>query len=234
MMRTPTPTGSTIMHLKLVSFDLCPFVQRSVITLRYKQVDFDIEYIDLENPPGWFLEISPLGKVPLLIVDGETVLFESAVINEFVDDITPPRLQQDDPLARALDRGWVEYGSQCIMDQYTLMVASDAKAFDEAHHRVLAQLARLEHKLGDGPWFNGARFSLVDSTCAPLLMRYAILNRRHRLFDDDDYPRLHRWWQALAGLEAVRGSVPADFEDRLMAYLRRRGGYGPGLFAGQG
>jgi glutathione S-transferase len=218
------------MHLKLVSFDLCPFVQRSVITLLYKQAEFEIEYIDLENPPDWFLEISPLGKVPLLVVDEETVLFESAVINEFVDDITPPRLQPQDPLTRALDRAWVEYGSQCIMDQYSLMVAADEQTFETAHHQVLAQLARLEKKLGNGPWFNGAEFSLVDSTYAPLLMRYALLNRRHRLFDDDEFPRLHRWWQVLSELGAVRDSVPGDFEDKLIGYLKRRGGHGPALF----
>ncbi|HSP00175.1 MAG TPA: glutathione S-transferase family protein [Thioalkalivibrio sp.] len=218
------------MHLKLVSFDLCPFVQRSVITLLYKQADFEIDYIDLENPPAWFLDISPLGKVPLLVVDEDTVLFESAVINEFVDDITPPRLQPDEPLARAMDRAWVEYGSQCIMDQYGLMVASDEPAFETAHHQVLAQLARLENKIGDGPWFNGERYSLVDSTYAPLLMRYALLNRRHRLFDDDEFPHLRRWWQALGELKAVKDSVPGDFEDKLMDYLKRRGGHGPDLF----
>src|SRR5512143_528618 len=50
----------------LVSFKLCPFVQRSVIMLKEKHVDFDITYIDLDNPPDWFKAISPFGKVPLL------------------------------------------------------------------------------------------------------------------------------------------------------------------------
>jgi len=66
---------------KLVSFKACPFVQRVAITLQYKDIDYDIEYIDLGNPPEWFLAISPLKKVPLLIV-GDMVIFESAVINE--------------------------------------------------------------------------------------------------------------------------------------------------------
>ena len=56
------------------------------ITLEYKGIDYDIEYIDLANPPEWFLAISPLKKVPLLIVDG-TVIFESAVINEYIDEV---------------------------------------------------------------------------------------------------------------------------------------------------
>lgn len=65
-------------HFELVSFELCPFVQRSVITLNEKGVPFDIRYISLKDKPDWFLDISPLGKVPVLIVDEGTVLFESA------------------------------------------------------------------------------------------------------------------------------------------------------------
>ena len=51
------------MKPKLISFKLCPFVQKAVLTLLSKGIDYDIEYIDLENPPQWFKDISPLGKV---------------------------------------------------------------------------------------------------------------------------------------------------------------------------
>ena len=68
------------LDLELVSFKLCPFVQRAVITLLQLRVPYRIQYIDLDAPPEWFLRISPFGKVPVLIVDHRTVLFESAVI----------------------------------------------------------------------------------------------------------------------------------------------------------
>ncbi len=98
------------MDLELISFNVCPFVQRSVITLIHKNCDYKITFIDLSNPPGWFLEISPLGKVPVLKVDGKEVLFESAVINEFIDDVTPGTLKPSDPLTLAKNRAWIEYG----------------------------------------------------------------------------------------------------------------------------
>ena len=47
----------------LISFNLCPYVQRSVITLEEKGVPYDIEYVDLYAKPDWFLKISPFGKV---------------------------------------------------------------------------------------------------------------------------------------------------------------------------
>ena len=72
----------------LISFDICPFVQRSVITLEEKGVKYNIKYIELENKPDWFLAISPFGKVPVLQVN-DKVLFESAVINEYLDETVP-------------------------------------------------------------------------------------------------------------------------------------------------
>ncbi|HEY9734725.1 MAG TPA: glutathione S-transferase N-terminal domain-containing protein, partial [Trichocoleus sp.] len=65
--------------LKLISHKLCPYVQRSIITLIEKQIPHERAYIDLAHKPDWFLQRSPLGKVPILLV-GEEVLFESAVI----------------------------------------------------------------------------------------------------------------------------------------------------------
>jgi glutathione S-transferase len=101
------------MALHLISFKTCPFVQRAVITLKHKDIDFDITYIDLADPPDWFLEMSPLKKVPVLKVDDE-ILFESAVINEYLDEITGGDLQPKDPLARAKNRAWIEFASNML------------------------------------------------------------------------------------------------------------------------
>ncbi|MGD8908674.1 MAG: glutathione S-transferase N-terminal domain-containing protein [Chromatiales bacterium] len=76
------------MIIKLVSFKLCPFVQRAVITLEEKGVVYDLEYIELDDPPAWFKARSPFGKVPLLLI-GEEVLFESAVILDYLDEVYP-------------------------------------------------------------------------------------------------------------------------------------------------
>ncbi|MBL1241713.1 MAG: glutathione S-transferase family protein, partial [OCS116 cluster bacterium] len=54
--------------LTLISHTLCPFVQRAAISLAEKGIEYERKDIDLGNKPDWFLKISPLGKVPLLIV----------------------------------------------------------------------------------------------------------------------------------------------------------------------
>ena len=78
--------------LKLISHKLCPYVQRAVIALTEKGIPFERIDIDLANKPDWFLKISPLGKVPVLVVErdgSEVALFESNVICEYIEETFP-------------------------------------------------------------------------------------------------------------------------------------------------
>ena len=108
--------------LTLISHDLCPYVQRAVIALTEKGVAFDRIYIDLADKPDWFLAISPLGKVPLLKV-GDDVIFESAVILEYLEETQPHPLHPADPLARARHRAMIEFGSAILSDIWGLEIA---------------------------------------------------------------------------------------------------------------
>lgn len=208
-----------VVDLELVSFKICPFVQRSVVTLRHKAIPYRITYIDLADPPEWFHAISPFGKVPLLRVDGDAVIFESAVINEYLDEITPPPLHPADPLQRALNRGWIEFGSECLVNQYQLLTASDDARFDQRRAALAEKLERLETVVSDGPYFNGPDLSLVDTAYAPLFMRLEILHRRGVLDTPLAGPRVGRWCDALLALPAVRESVVPEFEALFVEHL---------------
>ena len=159
------------MNLELISFKICPFVQRAVITLLHKNISYKITYIDLSSPPDWFKQLSPFGKVPILKVDDEHVIFESAIIDEFLDEICPGNLLPNDPLIRAIDRGWIDFGSSLILDFSGLIHSIDAEKFENKLQVVKNQFDWLEKKLGEGPYFNGSDFSLVDIAYAPLFMR---------------------------------------------------------------
>jgi glutathione S-transferase len=203
----------------LVSFKLCPFVQRSVITLLHKGVDFDITYIDLANKPDWFLEISPLGKVPVLRV-GETSVFESAVINEYLDETEGKPLHPKEPLARALNRAWIEFGSNIIMDQYVWSTTQDQDTYTARGQALREKLERLELQLGDGPYFNGEAFSLVDTALAPIFMRQLMIEET---FGTEFYmglPKLKFYTDVLMDLAAVQKSVVEDFKPLFIDYLK--------------
>ena len=75
-------------RFELISNLLCPYTQRAAIQLTEKGLPYERTYIDLAAKPSWFVQLSPLGKVPVLRVGGEA-LFETAVICEYIDDIAP-------------------------------------------------------------------------------------------------------------------------------------------------
>ncbi|MDE2595189.1 MAG: glutathione S-transferase N-terminal domain-containing protein, partial [Burkholderiales bacterium] len=100
-------------QLTLISHALCPYVQRAAIVLAEKGLRFERIDIDLAHKPDWFLKLSPLGKTPVLLVNGQPI-FESAVICEYLDETTWPALHPTDPLQRAQHRGWMEFGSTVL------------------------------------------------------------------------------------------------------------------------
>jgi len=212
------------MDLELISFKICPFVQRSVITLNHKNVPYRITYIDLADPPDWFHQISPFGKVPLLKVDDREVIFESAVINEFIDEITPPSLQPEDPLKKALNRAWIEFGSECLMTQFQLLMAKDEESFSRKREDLRRNLARIEEQLHDGPYFNGTELSLVDAAYAPLFMRLRMLMEKGVVDEALCAPKCSQWSDALLALLAVKESVVKEFAALFFKHVKKLDG----------
>ena len=212
------------MALHLISFKTCPFVQRAVITLKHKDIDFDITYIDLADPPDWFLEMSPLKKVPVLKVDDE-ILFESAVINEYLDEITGGDLQPKDPLARAKNRAWIEFASNMLGNLYMMKMSKDEERYTKYRQALVSQLQRVEKRLGDGPWFNGEDFSLADTAFAPLFRHDLVADGKLSVIDPETMPRVSAWAERLLSLPEVRDSVVDEFEDLYFAVLEKNGSH---------
>lgn len=209
---------------RLISFNLCPFVQRSVIALNEKNVDYDIEYIDLANKPEWFLKISPRGLVPVLDL-GDVQLFESAPIAEFIDESTDGALMPEDVVARAQHRAWINVGGDINGPAYRIMVG-DEEATREAAKKAHQELARFENVLGDGPFFAGAAFSLVDATVAPPLQRLTWAERVEPLGVFDGLPKVQAWRDQLLARASVQKSTVDGIEDIFRAYLQGRGSEG--------
>ncbi|MDQ0391853.1 glutathione S-transferase family protein [Labrys monachus] len=211
--------------LTLISFPTCPFVQRAIIALKEKNVDFDVVYIDLAAKPDWFLAISPLGKVPVLRVERpgqpEAVIFESSVIVEFLEETAPgARLHPADAVDRARHRAWMEFGSTVIGDIWRLTTAGTAADLATAREALVAKLGRLEETLGEGPYFAGADFSYVDAVFAPAFRQIDAIETIHRTGLLDAFPRVKAWSKALAARPSVKAAVPADFIDLFLGRLR--------------
>jgi glutathione S-transferase len=211
--------------LKLISHKLCPYVQRAVIALNEKGVPFERVDIDLANKPDWFLKISPLGKVPVLLVarDGrEVALFESNVICEYIEETFPDtKLHPQDALERAEHRAWMEFGSAILGELWGLETTTDPKIFEAKRQAIAAKFARVEAALGGGPFFAGDRFSLVDAVFAPIFRYFDVFDALADLAIFADTPKLRAWRAQLARRPSVRTAVSPDYADLLRAFLVR-------------
>ncbi len=212
------------LNLELISFKLCPFVQRAVVTLKEKGIDFDITYIDLNNPPEWFKEISPLGQVPVLRV-GDEVLFESSVIQEYVDEVTPPSLHPSDVLLKAKNRSWMSFGGEINGLLYQINQAKDQASFDEKFNGIKDKLAKLEEVHSGESFFNGKTFNLIDAAYAPALMRLDFLADYCGLNFYEGLPKVAGWAKALSEKESVQQSVVEAFPTMFKGMLKHFDGY---------
>lgn len=206
--------------LTLVSHHLCPYVQRAAIAMREKGVAFQRMYIDLADKPEWFRAVSPRGKVPLLMLGDGTVLFESSVICEYLEDTRPNPLHPPDPVERARHRAWMEFGSAVLADIWGFETARDAAATERKAVELRDRFAWLERSLGNGPWFAGDRFSLVDAVFGPVFRYFDVFDaiRDYGIFAD--VPKVRAWRGALADRPSVRDAVAADYGERLRAFLK--------------
>ena len=208
------------MPIELISFKLCPFVQRAAIVLQEKHVPYHTTYIDLKAPPAWFSQISPLGKVPVLRMD-DSVLFESAVIAEYLDETHPPALMPQDPLQKAKNRAWIEFASALTGEIYQMLVAKDSKRMSAQIAVIDGLFKHLEQSLNGGPYFNGERFSLVDAAFAPAFKHLSLFDAKKPLVTlYNDYPKLTDWKNNLLCRPSVNQSVVADFAALYQDYLR--------------
>ena len=209
----------------LVSFKTCPWVQRAAIVLREKKTEFEFRHIDPDNRPDWFLAISPHKKVPVLRVDDKVSLFESNAIVEYLDETIAPRLHPEDPVERAMNRAWTDY-IPTFAEAVTATAYADTEAdYTKAAARIPVQFERLERALekqGAGPFFNGARYSLVDAGYAPFLQRYFFLDRIKPLGVIEKFPQLKAWGEALVKRPSTHSFPEAEFEAMYRANVKRR------------
>ena len=213
------------MDLELISFKLCPFVQSSVITLLHQDIEHKITFIDINDPPQWFDELSPTGQVPILRVDNDKVLFESAVINEYLNDIGECGMMPDDPMQRALHRAWIQFCGSILDDIFNLIGAKDEEAVADLEYDVLEKLDKLEAVKSDTACFDGDELNLIDTSYAGLFMRLDLLKPGRDILDSSRYPKLTAWSQHLLSLECVKDSVVPELPKMYIGMVKMREGY---------
>lgn len=199
--------------IKIVSFKICPFVQRVTGMLEAKNIPYEIEYIDLKNKPRWFLDISPTGQVPLLVTENGISLFESDAIVEYIDEVSKPLIADLSPEQRAINRAWSYQASKHYLVQCSTMQSDSKEVLAERNEKLNKAFEKADKFLGNGPFFGGETISNVDIAWLPLLHR-AQLVENHSGFDFlINYPKVKILQKKLEGTGLFDKSVPDDFDE---------------------
>jgi glutathione S-transferase len=148
------------------------------------------------------------------------------VILEYLEDVEENPLHPEDPLERARHRSWMEFGSAILNAIARLYNAQDEDALRREAEGLGLLFDRVEAELAGtarGPYFDGARFSLVDAVYGPIFRYFDSFEEKADLHLLGGRPNLAAWRRALAARESVRGAVSPDYPMRLTEFLRRRG-----------
>lgn len=157
--------------MTLYSATTCPFSHRCRIVLFEKGMDFQIIDVDLYNRPEDLMVMSPYGRVPVL-VERELILYESNIINEYVDDRFPhPQLMPADPVMRARARLFLHRFEQELFCHIDVVENGSPKAADKARAVISDNLTMIAPVFVKQKYMLGDEYSMLDVTIAPLMWR---------------------------------------------------------------
>jgi len=205
-------------EIEIYSYKICPFAQRTRMVLIEKAIPFTLTEIDLsKEKPAWFKDISPYGKVPLILHQGKRI-YESTIINEYLDEIYPrPPLMPKDPYGRAQARIWMHYCDNYFLPAMSRVSRGKPEELEEAKTKLVEQLRFIDkeglRKLSDeGPFFLGPDLSLVDIQFAPFFERFLAYDAAFDVRLPDDCARLKDWFSHVQGCKSYRETARgADF-----------------------
>ncbi|KAF2263501.1 glutathione S-transferase [Lojkania enalia] len=180
----PQPTGlaaqtarahSAPQSLKLYSGWFCPFVQRTWILLEEKHIQYQYIEVNPYHKSESLLKLNPRGLVPTLQYDDKP-LYESSVVCEFLEEAYPmhtPRLMPEDPYERARARIWMGFVTSRVLPSFHRFLQHQGQeGMDEKREEFLGYIKEFIREAdGEGPFWAGGEFGLVDIIMAPWAIR---------------------------------------------------------------
>lgn len=173
--------------------------------LGYQRVTLDLAKKEQKQPE--FLKLNPYGKVPVINDNGK-VLFESCIINEYLDEQYPqPALMPKDPYLRARGRVLVDYGLRYMHEPYWALRGEmlkkeserDQTVIDEKRQELRHLMQYLEDALSGKPYFLGD-LSLTDIDLLARFFRF----QDYGALPDPSLPWLNGWLQKMKQRPSVK------------------------------
>ncbi len=200
--------------MKLIASLTSPFARKVRVVLAEKRIEYDF---DVQNP--WLADtpvplFNPLGKVPVLVLDDGTTLFDSRVIVEYLDTVTPvSRLIPAGNRERTLVKRWEALGDGVCEAAANIFLERKRASEQQSQDWIKRQEAKVEsglravaEELGDQKWCFGDAYSLADVAVGCALgyldFRFPEINWR------EPHPHLAQHWEKLSKRPSFQNTVP--------------------------
>lgn len=201
--------------MKLLASPASPYTRKVRVVLAEKRIDCEVQPVDVNAGDNPVIAHNPLGKIPTLVLDDGTALFDSRVIVEFLDNVSPiARLIPEDNRERVAVRRW-EALADGVLDAGLLLRyeslrpkrEQSASWAEKQLGKVKRGLALMAADLGEAPWCHGERYTLADIAVGCCLGWLAF---RHPSIDwRAEYPDLARHFDKLMARPAFAETVPS-------------------------
>ncbi|HRK76897.1 MAG TPA: glutathione S-transferase [Thiobacillus sp.] len=200
--------------MKLVSSLTSPYGRKVRVVLAEKKIPFQLQVENPWLPDSPVPDFNPLGKVPVLVLeDGESV-FDSRVIVEYLDHVSPvAHLIPGEPKSRMMVRG-VEALADGVTDAAVAIFYEKKRPADKQstdwltlqEKTLFRGLEALSEALGEKPWYLGNSMTLADVACGCML---GYLNLRFPEIDwRGVHPNLAKLFDKLMTRASFKETVP--------------------------
>jgi glutathione S-transferase len=158
--------------MKLIGSLTSPYVRKARVVLAEKKIDYDFEVDSPWVAGNQVANVNPLGKIPVLVLDDDTVLFDSRVIVEYLDNVAPNNKLMPSPNRErsevrrweALADGICDAAALLFLEHKRPLAQQSADWIVRQEEKILRSLAFMSAELGDQSWCMGTHFSLADVT----------------------------------------------------------------------
>jgi glutathione S-transferase len=203
--------------MKLIGSLTSPFVRKVRVVLAEKKLDCVFELDNVWGPESKIAETNPLGKIPCLVMEDGSAMYDSRVIAEYLDTLTPvckllpanSRDRANVKVREALADGVLDAAVLAFLERRERPSERQSEAWIERQMgKVHAGLKVMSENLGEQPFCMGIHYTLADvavgCTLGWLALRFPQIDWR------GDYPNLARLFDKLSERPSFRDTVPPE------------------------
>ena len=201
--------------MKLLAGNASPYTRKVRVVLAEKKIECELQLVDVQPVDNAVNAHNPLGKIPTLLLDDGTALYDSRVIVEFLDAVSPiSRLIPDELRDRIAVRRWEALADGVLDAGLLVRYESLRDKSEQSKGWVDKQVARMHRGMkqmaadfGERAWCHGDRYSLADIAVGSCL-GWLEFRKPGGVDWHKEYPGLAKHYQKLMERPAFADTAP--------------------------